>query len=92
MIDFCIQIKKNGRRSSHEAGSQANCAGLHLTFPQAAEKCADARRPKSFVGNGFKPFPTDARRNEPALSLPKGRMRGGVARNKERLFATPPRR
>jgi hypothetical protein len=34
----------------------------------------------------------DVRRNKPVLSLSKRRMRGGVATNKERLFATPPRR
>jgi hypothetical protein len=29
-----------------------------VTISQAAQKCPDARLPKSFVGNGFKPFPT----------------------------------
>jgi hypothetical protein len=34
----------------------------------------------------------DVRRNKPAPCLTRGRMRGGVATNKERLLATPPRR
>jgi hypothetical protein len=34
------------------ARSLKNC------FSKVAQKCPDARRPKSFVGNGFKPFPT----------------------------------
>ncbi len=45
--------------------------------------------PKSFVGNGFKPFPTAYAARSLPRALIRGRMRDAVATNKEQLLARP---
>ena len=55
--------------SSRKGGTSRRQADASWVFEISLEL------PKSLVGNGFKPFPTDVRRNKPAPCLTRGRVK-----------------